>query len=144
MLNQYRFQSILSIILIACLGIVLGAPSASAAVSGCRTDPKVWLSDGTKLTMIASVAADPNQVRMITYTVHVPRGLSVSQILYTGGALAGKERVVVLFDRTSGYHIDAYADVGTKIIPVTISVTVEKVLQSQTRYGTGTLTFMFL
>jgi hypothetical protein len=144
MLNQRCFHFLLSALLILCFGIVLEAPSASAAVSGCRGDPIVWLSDGTKLTMIANIEADPSQVKMITYTVHAPRGLSVNQIVYTGGVLAGKERVVVLFDRTSGYQVEARAEVGSKLVPVTITVTVEKATRSLTTSGTNMLTFTFV
>lgn len=143
MLNQRRFRFLLSAILMLCFGIIVDAPSASAAISGCRGDPIVWLSDGTKLTMIANIAADPSQVTMITYTVHAPRGLSVTQVVYTGGVLAGKERVVVLFDRTSGYQVEARAEVGSKLVPVTITVMVENVMRSLTSSGTNTLTFTF-
>jgi hypothetical protein len=143
MLSHRRFHSLLSVILMFFLGLVVEAPSVSAAVSGCRGDPIVWLSNGTKLTMIASIAADASQVTMITYTVHAPRGLSVNQVVYTGGVLAGKERVVVLFDRTSGYQVEARAEVGSKLVPVSITVMVENVMRSLTTSGTNTLTFTF-
>jgi hypothetical protein len=76
MLLLFRLRWLLSVILVACLALILEPSSAGAAVSGCRGDPIVWLSNGTKLTMIASIAADPSQIKLVTYTVHAPRGLS--------------------------------------------------------------------
>jgi hypothetical protein len=40
--------------------------------------------------MTASIGADARQVKMVTYTAHVPRGLTVKDIVYTGGALKDK------------------------------------------------------
>src|ERR1700712_918614 len=102
-------------ILLVCLGIGLatGAPSAFAAVGGCRADPKVWLSNGAKVTMSASITADASAVKVVIYTVHVPRGVTMTSVVFTGGVLKDKERVVVVADRTSGYQLSTVTDMGT-------------------------------
>jgi hypothetical protein len=107
-----------------CLTITVAPPTASAAVSGCRADPIAWLSNETRLAMTVSIAADPSQVQMITYTVHAPRGLATKSIVYTGGALQAKERVVMFFDRTSGYTIEMRVDLGKTVAAVTATAAV--------------------
>jgi DeoR/GlpR family transcriptional regulator of sugar metabolism len=97
---------------------------AAAAIRACRGDPVVWLSNGTTLTMVASIAADASQVELITYTVHAPRGLTVSKVVYTGGVLQDKERVNVVFDRTSGYQIEVATDLGATVASVTVDAMV--------------------
>src|SRR4051794_29529093 len=98
--------------LLICLAIghVTDAASVFAATGGCRADPIVWLSNGTKITVTASSTAAASAVKMLTYTLHVPRGVKVTKVLYTGGVLKAKERVVVVADRTSGYQIATFAD----------------------------------
>jgi hypothetical protein len=128
------------------LGLLLsfqGAEQAAALVRSCRGDPKVWLSNGTKVTMTASIAADASQVKMVTYTLHAPRGTSVTKVVYTGGALSGKERVIVVFDRVSGYQIVARADLGTAVAPVTINATVENDKRSVTASSSNSIVFVF-
>jgi hypothetical protein len=128
-------------LVITCLG--LSALPASAAVSGCRADPIVWLSNGTKLTMTASIAADPSQVQMITYTLHAPRGLTVKQIVYTGGVLQAKERVVMLFDRASGYVIETRVDMGKTVASVTATAAVGYTTRALSGSSASALVFQF-
>jgi hypothetical protein len=128
------------------LGLLLsfqGTEQAAALVRSCRGDPIVWLSNGTKVTMIASIAADASQVKLVTYTLHAPRGTSVDKVVYTGGALSGKERVMVVFDRVSGYQIVARADLGTTVAPVTINAMVENDKRSITATSSSSIVFVF-
>jgi hypothetical protein len=128
------------------VGIILNALlvlDASAAIRICRGDPRIWLSNGTQIAMTASIAADASQVKLITYTVHAPRGLSVSKIMYTGGALANKERVVVLFDRTSGYQIETVTDLIGMVAPVTIVAMVKTTMRSFTAPSTTKIVLSF-
>jgi hypothetical protein len=128
-------------LVITCVG--LSAMPASAAVSGCRADPIVWLSNGTSLRMTVSIAADVSQVQMITYTVHAPRGLTVKSIVYTGGALQAKERVVMLFDRTSGYVIETRVDLGKTVASVTATAAVGYTTRTLSGSSTSPLVFQF-
>jgi hypothetical protein len=145
---QYQLRRVRQLLVIGSLllGLLLSLQSveqAAALVRSCRGDPIVWLSNGTKVTMIASIAADASQVKMVTYTLHAPRGTTVTNIVYTGGALSGKERVIVLFDRASGYLIEARADLGTTVAPVTITATVEKDTRSITASSSSSIVFVF-
>jgi hypothetical protein len=72
--------------------------SVHAAISGCRSDPKVYLSDGSIVQLSATIEAPPGQVKQVDYTVHVPAGASVNHVVYTGGNLKGKEVLSVVAD----------------------------------------------
>src|SRR4051794_28963160 len=104
-LQRKRVRQLLTIggLLLGVLLSLQSAEQAAAIVKACRGDPKVYLSNGTKVTMTASIAADASQVKLVTYTLHAPHGTSVDTVVYTGGDLKDKERVVVVFDRASGY-----------------------------------------
>ena len=80
---------------------------------------------------------------MVTYTLHAPRGATVNQVVYTGGVLNDKERVTVLFDRVSGYQIEARADLGTTVASVTITATVENEKRSITAASSSSIVFVF-
>jgi hypothetical protein len=140
-----RWRTVIALPLL--VGIILNVClllEASAGLRVCRADPIVWLSNGTKVTMTASIAADASQVKLITYTVHAPRGLSVRSIVYTGGALKDKERVVVLFDRTSGYQIEVVTTLAATVVPVTITAAVGNTRQTLTAPSTNKIVFLFL
>jgi hypothetical protein len=51
--------------------------------------------------------------------------------------------MVVLFDRTSGYVIEARADLGVMVARVTINAAVENDKRSLTGSSTSTLVFQF-
>jgi hypothetical protein len=120
-----RWRAIVMLALLAGAIVSVGfMQEADAAIRACRADPLVWLSNGTTLTIAASITADASQVKLITYTVHAPRGLTVSQVVYTGGPLQDKERVNVVFDRTSGYQIEVVTDLGATVASVTIDAVV--------------------
>jgi hypothetical protein len=139
-----RLLRLLGMLLVCCgIGLAVGPLPANAAVGGCRADPKVWLFNGKKITMMASIAADASQVKTVTYTVHVPRGVTIDKVVYTGGALKDKEWVLVLFDRVSGYQIEARADLAIRVAPVTITAAVENDKRTLTASSTNTLVFQF-
>lgn len=108
----------ISLLVIAC---VLFVPSSSfAAISGCRGDPIVWLSNGQMVQMAAIAEAPAANVRRIVYTLHAPRGLSVSKIVYTGGALQSKEKVVFAADLDAGtYSTDTLVETKSRHVRVT-------------------------
>jgi hypothetical protein len=86
----------------AMLGLTWLMPhDARAAISACRSDPKVYLSDGSIVQLSATIDAPPGQVKQVDYTVHVPAGASVNHVVYTGGSLKGKELLSVVADDTA-------------------------------------------
>ena len=59
--------------------------STYAHLSGCKTDPIVMLSDGTQISITDTVADSPDDLRQITYVVHVPVGTNLKNVVYTSG-----------------------------------------------------------
>lgn len=78
--------------------------TAYAIVTGCRGDPIVRLSNGQQIQMTVEVAADASDVQEVRYTVHAPVGTSITRVIYTGGPLASKERVVFYDDLPSHHY----------------------------------------
>ncbi len=77
--------------------------TVSAALRTCRTDPIVSLSDGHKVSLSATIATDAANVNMIHYTLHVPRGVTVTNVVFTS-AFASKEMIMVWFDQPAGTY----------------------------------------
>ena len=74
----------------------------------------VHLTNGTQVHLSAAIAADASDVSAVTYTVHVPSGTSLTRVVFTGGALAGKEAVNVISDLQSGaYVVDTTVSAAT-------------------------------
>lgn len=78
--------------------------TVSAALRTCRTDPIVMLSDGNTVAMSATMATEAGNVRQIAYKLHVPSGVTVTKIVFTGGEWAKKEVVEVYADLPSGKY----------------------------------------
>jgi hypothetical protein len=79
-------------------------PRAHAMISSCRTDPIITLSDGTQLDITASIDTPPGLVNAVKYTVHVPAGLSMTNVVFTGGPFAKKESLSFYADQKSGTY----------------------------------------
>jgi hypothetical protein len=78
---------------------------ASAAMRICRTDPIIWLSDGSKLTLTSSVAANASEIKQALYIVHVPMGVTATKIIYTADGLDGREIARVIADGKPGQYV---------------------------------------
>lgn len=79
--------------LFAILGIllVLTATPASAALARCRVDPIFILSNGDSFAVTSEVFTEPYRISYITYTLHVPAGVTVKQVVHTAQGLGIKE-----------------------------------------------------
>lgn len=79
--------------LFAILGIllVLTATPASAALARCRVDPIFILSNGDSVAVTSEVFTEPYRISYITYTLHVPAGVTVKQVVHTAQGLGIKE-----------------------------------------------------
>lgn len=76
------------------LGMLAGsmlATGAQAHITYCRSDPQVFLSNGMKVELTATISTDSSYVDSVKYVLHAPAGTSVTSVVYTGGAFAGKE-----------------------------------------------------
>ncbi len=54
--------------------------------------------------MSATMATDAANVRLIVYDLHVPSGVTVTNVVFTGGAFAKKEMVSVRADLPAGKY----------------------------------------
>jgi len=99
---------------------------AGATFSTCSTDPKVWVSNGTKITLTPQITDAASDVTGITYTIHGPIGTTLSNIVYTGSLFSGLETVVYIPDQggTSSYLIDTMVSTLVPGQNVTVPVNV--------------------
>lgn len=122
--HRQRLLILMGLLLVV---VSLYAQSASAALRACRADPIVWLSNGESVQMTAQIATDANDVRRITYTLHVPEGIEVERIIYTGGALSSKEEVVFVADMPPHhYRTDTVVTAHGRGIDVTAVTAVQQ------------------
>lgn len=80
--------------------VVLTLPNmqASAALVKCRTDPIFKLSNGDVVNITLDISADASNVRNVTYSLHVPAGITVTKVTYTAGGLGTKETYKIYQD----------------------------------------------
>jgi hypothetical protein len=111
------------------LGIgALAAPAlitgAHAQISGCRSDPLVVLSNGDQVTLYEDISDTATDVTQITYQLHIPVGLSVKSVTYSGAVSSNLQSITFSADENPGNY-DAYTVVYTKTpnIPVTAYMT---------------------
>ena len=94
---------VLAIALLLSLG-VMASISVDAAFVSCRADPLVFLSNGDTIKIVASMETPASNIKSINYVLHVPPGVNVTQVVYTGGLFAGKEALRVLSDAPSNSY----------------------------------------
>ena len=115
----HRIRSVATWLVLIAMSVI-AVQSAHATLRACRADPIVWLSNGESVQMTTTIAADATDVRSITYTLHVPKGLLATRIVYTGGALSSKEEVVFVADMPAHqYSTDTIVSMRSKGVNVT-------------------------
>lgn len=98
----------------------------------CRTDPLVFLSDGTRVKMTAEIGTAAQNVRGIVYTLHAPVGTSVVRIVYPGQQVP--ESVVFYADRAANtYDTDTVVSVNGNSSQSPIGVTATTVVNNHSR-----------
>ncbi|HZT95232.1 MAG TPA: hypothetical protein VFB34_00180 [Chloroflexota bacterium] len=134
-LKSSRLVAFSGIVAAGLLLIPLGASTTfatkSSHLSGCRSDPVIFLSNGNMLDLSATVNTAESGVRLVTYTVHIPTGVKISRIQYTQGFLR-REKVVAYADDTLGTY-DSATDVQTTRSGVAVSTTGVVVYKSGTK-----------
>ena len=95
----------------------IGAPRADAALSACRSDPQVTLSNGLRINLASSINLQQGRINGIYYTLHGPVGTTVSNVVYTGGATGHIEHFAYVADQTTNAYVtDTYADTGADLV----------------------------
>jgi len=121
-------------------GFMTSAPAYADTVSPpdptriiiCRTDPLVFLSDGTMVKMAAEIGTAAQNVQGIVYTLHAPQGTSVVRIVYMGQQVP--ETVFFHADRPANtYDTDTIVSVNGNSSQSPIGVTATTVVNNHSR-----------
>jgi hypothetical protein len=113
--------------------------SAHALSSGCRSDPIVLLSNLATIDMSTALGTDVANVDHIVYTLHIPPGLRVLSIVYTGPIDGMRARVDVVNDADPD-HYWTETTAYTRVANVEVSASSALVLATHVRVAAGTST----
>lgn len=95
---------------------------AWASFTGCGTDPTITLSNGTVITLSASIGTDISNVQGVTYVLHVPHNLTISSI--ASDQYGYLESVQLVQDQIgNNYVTETTVQTSLPAIPVTVSTT---------------------
>lgn len=89
---------------ISLLAVPFFSQTASAQLTGCRSDPLAKFSNGKQTALQAQIFDMSTDVNSVSYTLHIPTGVAMTKLTYTGGAFAGKETVTVYADNPSNTY----------------------------------------
>lgn len=106
-------------------GLLLGplsSLSAHAALTYCRTDPVVLLSNGKTVQMEADISDTGSDVQHVDYVLRAPVGISVVSVVYSGDLPAGQESFEFFADARPGNYATA-TSVTTGLPHVSVTVT---------------------
>jgi hypothetical protein len=88
---MYKTNRLIRLFILLVIILALPATQASAALARCRTDPIFKLSNGDILTVTLDLGTAEANVRSVVYTLYVPAGVTVKQVIYTDGGIGKKE-----------------------------------------------------
>jgi len=97
---------------------MLGASGARAAFIGCRADPVVTLSNGATLDLnllINTSNGTLKDVQHITYTLHGPKGTTLTTTSFPDGTAAISTVTYIADDTLGNYDGDTVVTTGTKV-----------------------------
>lgn len=116
--NAKRVGLVLFVLLTMLVGVVA---QVNAAFISCRSDPIIFLSDGTKLQVATVVETSQDDLIHIRFEVHAPAGVTVNRVIYTPRWASTKESVVIVNDQPAGsYQIWTTVTTGTPNVTVTV------------------------
>ena len=115
--------------------IILMLPfQVNAASMNCRSDPIVFLSDGTRLQFNSTIETNLEGVVGIHYEVHGPVGTQIDRIVFTPRWARDLETIEYIPDQPAGnYHIVTLVQTETS----NVSVEVKAMKVSQNNGGQG-------
>lgn len=115
-LSVTKLTIVISITVLFILPIVV-----QAARMFCRSDPIVFLSDGTRLQFNASVQTSRENLVSIHYQLHVPDGVTIDRIVFTPGWASEIETVELINDQSAGnYRIITIVNTGNEAVDIEI------------------------
>lgn len=121
---------------------------AFAGLSGCDTDPTVFLSDGAVISLSATIQDDISDIQSVNYVLRIPTGTTVTGIVYDQYGSLETVQVVASLGPQS-YKTSATVTTGTPQVPVTVNASVGGIScqqhpKSQSGYSGQTLTMAFM
>lgn len=120
-------RSLLVILILVCLGIAIYPwLSAQVGARNCQANLVVYLQDGSTITLTTQIATDTAYVQKIQYTLHVPRGAALKEVVNTPGELGKHETVTVVADNDPGiFTSSTLVRVIATQVPVTTTLAVQ-------------------
>lgn len=88
---MYKTNRLLRLFILIVILFALPVTQASAGLARCRTDPIFRLSNGDILTVTLDIGTAEANVRSVVYTLYVPAGVTVKQVVYTDGGIGKRE-----------------------------------------------------
>jgi hypothetical protein len=78
------------------LGLLIASlpGTATARVVSCKKDPIVYLSNGKTVKIVETIYTSAANVARIDYTVRVPGGVTMTKVVFTGGASISAEEYI--------------------------------------------------
>lgn len=99
------------------------AGRSDAAYAICRTDPTIYLSDGTTLMAYADIKDTASDIQAVNYEVHVPSGVIATGMTYDQYGYL--ESVTIIDDQPVGsYSVGTTVVTGTTHVPVTANASI--------------------
>ena len=86
-----KINHLIRLLILVVTILILPATHASAALARCRVDPIFVLSNGDVVTVTVDINTDPARINNVTYTLHVPAGVTVKAVIHTARGLGIKE-----------------------------------------------------
>jgi hypothetical protein len=115
--------------LILVLGFQALKPAhAWAAISSCRADPRVHLTDGTIVTLTTLIGVPADQVQALHYVLHIPMGARAISVTYPGGRRPGETVKIISDDAMNAYDSTTVTVTGMSKAAVTAAMTVNGTL----------------
>ncbi len=125
--------------LLAAFIVIADLSPVGAAFMTCRADPLVFLSNGDTLRIVANIDTTSSNVVSINYTLHLPAGVTVSDVRYTGGPFARKEKLDVLHNAVDNYMTDTVVTTLRQGVQVTATSSLREHTASAQGYDRQTL-----
>lgn len=88
---MYKINCLLRLFILVMILFALPVTQVSAGLVRCRTDPIFRLSNGDILTVTLDIGTAEANVRSVIYTLYVPAGVTVKQVVYTDGGIGEEE-----------------------------------------------------
>jgi hypothetical protein len=105
---------------------LIGTGRADAALIGCDTDPAIYLSDGSVVSLGIHIQDQVADLQGVTYVVHVPRDVRATNVVYD--QLGSLESVQVVDDTHDAmYRVVTTVFTGAADVPLVINARVDGV-----------------